>query len=147
MTDKLIDELLTANVITPCGEPTEWTSPAHFVEKSGGKKARLVTDYRTLNKIVRLSFIVHPIFSPPDLIRQIAPDSRWFAKLDAVHGYFQVPLDYESSLLTAFLLPRGKHHYNVAPMGLNASSDEFNRRSNEAVCGLEYLLKICWMTC
>lgn len=43
--DDLIKELISAEVIVPCTEPTRWTSPAHFVKKPGGKEARLVTDY------------------------------------------------------------------------------------------------------
>lgn len=140
MSDDLVKELKIAKVLSSCNVPTKWISPAHFVEKPGGKKVRMVTDYRQLNKAVQRP--VRPFSSPQDLIRQIRPDSRWFAKMDAVHGYFQVPLDSESSLLTAFLLPSGKYVYNVAPMGLNASSDEFNERSDRAVQHLEYLMKI-----
>lgn len=138
--DKLMKELVSASVIVPCIEPTKWTSPAHFVDKPGGEKARLVTDYRQLNKAIKRP--IHPFYSAHDLMKQVRPESRWFAKLDAVHGYIQVPLDYESSLLTAFLLPSGKWRYTVAPMGLNSNSDEFNIRTDAAVEGLEWLMKI-----
>ena len=77
-------------------------------------------------------------------MRRVLPSSQWFCKLDAIHGYFQVPLDESSSLLTAFLLPDGKRVYLVAPMGLNISSDEFNIRSDRAVAEFlgTWLLKI-----
>ena len=83
--DKLVEELLQAGVITRESEPTEWVAPAHFVPKPGNSgKVRLVTDYRVLNKIISLP--IHPFPSAQDLMRQIQPGSRWFAKIDAVHG-------------------------------------------------------------
>ena len=75
-------------------------------------------------------------------MHNIDAGSTWFAKLDAVWGYFQVPLDYESSLLTTFMLPQGRFRYLVAPMGLNASSDEWCRRSDEAIHGIPGTQKI-----
>ena len=70
-------------------------------------------------------------------MRRVQPEAKWFCKLDAIHGYFQVPLDEESQLLTALLLPNWKWIYVVAPMGMNISSDEYNIRSDRAVA--EYL--------
>ena len=119
-------ELLTSGIISKEDKPTTWTSRAHFVPKpgkteSGDVKLRLVTDYRELNKAVLRP--THPFPSAPDLMRRIHPSSKYFAKLDAVHGYFQIALDEASSKLTMFLLPCGCYIYNVAPMGLKSSSD------------------------
>eukprot|EP00095_Tigriopus_kingsejongensis_P000660 maker-scaffold311_size212931-snap-gene-1.16 protein:Tk00660 transcript:maker-scaffold311_size212931-snap-gene-1.16-mRNA-1 annotation:"hypothetical protein ETSY2_36450" len=80
--------------------------------------------------------------SATDLIKRVDPRSRWFCKIDAVHGYFQVPLDFQSAPLTCFLLCFGRFMYGGAPMGLNSSSDFFNRKSDMAVLGLLWLLKI-----
>ena len=57
------------------------------------------------------------------------------AKLDAIHGYFQLALENESSLLTMFLLPTGRYRYLRAPMGLSSSSDEWCRQSDWAIEG------------
>ena len=105
-------------------------------------KLRLVTDYRELNKAVLRP--AHPFPSAPDLMRRLKPESKYFCKLDAVHGYFQIPLDEPSSHLTTFLLPCGRYRYTCAPMGLKSSSDEFCRRPDEALTGLldDWLMKI-----
>ena len=144
---KLMKELLSAGVISVEDEPTKWTSRAHFVPKpgtteSGDIKLRLVTDYRELNRAVLRP--THPFPSAPDLMRRINPTSRFFAKLDAVHGYFQIALDEPSSKLTTFILPCGRYRYNVAPMGLKSSSDEFCFRTDQALGDLlnDWLLKI-----
>ncbi len=42
-------------------------------------------------------------------------------KLDALHGYYQIPLVPESQKLTTFLLAQGRFYYKVAPMSLNPS--------------------------
>lgn len=139
--DLLITELCKAGVLKPVSGPSEWCSMAHFVPKAGGKKVRLVTDYRVLNKCVIRP--THPFPAAAELVKRVQPTSRFFAKVDAVHGYFQIPLSEESSLLTTFLTPRGRFRYRGAPMGLNSSSDEFCQRTDEAVAGLEeFLLKI-----
>ena len=69
-------------------------------------------------------------------------DSKWFAKLDALHGYYQIPLALESQKLTAFLLPQGRFYYRVAPMGLNPSGDWWGLKSDEAIAGLSGMLKL-----
>ena len=57
-------------------------------------------------------------------------------------GYFQLALDEESSKLTTFLLPQEKFRYTKAPMGQNASSDEWCSRSDVVIEGLLWTRKI-----
>ena len=104
-------------IIIPCDEPTEWCSPAFFVPKGDGKRVCLVTDYTMLNCFVVRP--VHPFPSVADIIQSIPASAACFAKLDATHGYFQIPLDEEASKLTTFILPSGRYRYLRAPMGLS----------------------------
>ena len=62
--------------------------------------------------------------------------------MDAFHGYFQLALSEESSFLTTFLPQQGKFWYLRAPMGLNASSDEWCCHSARMVTGLPWAKKI-----
>lgn len=137
---KVLDMALRSGVIVKVEEPTEWISPAFFVQKPDPSKARLVTDYSALNRFVHRP--VHTFPSPLMAIRAIDPKAKLFAKLDAVSGYFQIPLDKASSLLTTFILPTGRYRYTRAPMGLSSSSDEFCRRTDEALVGLPGLVKV-----
>ena len=68
--------------------------------------------------------------------------AKYFCSLDMVKGYHQIELDDESSELTTFLLPYGRFKYRRAPMGLCSSSDEFCRRSDEAIKGMQGVQKI-----
>ena len=61
-------------------------------------------------------------------MQSIPEDAKFFAKLDAVHGYFQLALDEDSSFLNTFLIPLGRYRYLRVPMGhlpvlMNGDSD------------------------
>ena len=58
-----------------------------------------------------------------------------------IRGYFQVPLDEETSNLTVFITPWGKYKYLRAPMGLAPSSDWFNRFTSAPVTGINGMNK------
>jgi hypothetical protein len=139
---KLNSELEVAKMMVGETDTTTWCLPAHYVPKPNGK-VRLVIDYRQLNKAT--SWPVHPFSSVPDLMGQIDPEARFFAKLDAIHGYFQVPLDEESSKLCTFMLPDGKYRPLVAPMGWKVSGDVFSLQTDQAYQALirkKWLAKI-----
>ena len=136
---RIVSKLMETDAIEKIHHQTEWISPAFFVEKDDGE-LRLVTDFQELNKYLERP--VHPFPSSQDIIQDILPDSRFFAKLDAVQGYFQVPLDEESADLTTFLLPDGKYRYKVAPMGIKPSSDVFCSKTDPAIEGLPWAAKI-----
>ena len=84
--NKLIEEV-------PVNEPSEWCSRGFFVPKPDGG-ARLVVDLSYLNSFIERP--VHPFVAGTDLIKNLDPNSRVFCKLDAVLGYYQIPLDEDS---------------------------------------------------
>ena len=129
-----------SGIITPCDEPTDWCSPAFFVPKDDGKRVQLVTYYTKLNHYVVCP--VHPFPSVSDILQSIPASAACFAKLDATHGYFQIPLDEEASKLTTFILPSGRYRYLRAPMGLSSSLDEWCRHSNRVIEGFPWCRKI-----
>ena len=100
-----IMHLLRAGVIKKVTEPTDWTSPALFVTKGSGA-LRLVTDFRGLNRYLERP--THPFLTTEVLSKMVRADSRYFAKVDLVSAYHQVPLAEESQLLTMFLISAGK---------------------------------------
>ena len=71
-------------------------------------------------------------------MQSIPEDAKYFAKLDAVYGYFQLALDEESCYLTTFLIPSGRYRYLRAPMGLSSSSDEWCRYSDFVIEGCKF---------
>ena len=138
--ERCIRDLLDKAVIEKVDYPTGWCSPAFFVPKANNIDVRLVTDFTHINK--RIVRPVHPFASRADIMQAIPPDAFIFAKLDAVHGYFQLALDNESADHTTFLLPSGRFRYKRAPMGLSASSDEWCQKYDYVVNGLPFCKKI-----
>ena len=140
-------QILTVDAITVrrhsdqirCDTPSAWCLPGFFVVKGDGKLVRLF-DYTKLNSFVDRP--VHPFPSVIDILQSIPSTAQIFAKFDVVNGYFQISLDQQSSELTTFILPSGRYRYLRIPQGLNASSDEWCRRSDVIVEGLPWARKI-----
>ncbi len=129
-------------ILQKMDELTDWISPAFFVRDPAHRKKgklRLVSDFSELNKYIQRP--VHPFPSSKDIINQISSDSKVFIKLDELKGYFQIPMEENSSYLTTILLPTGKYRYKRAPMFLSSSTDKWNRHSDAAVAGLEGVVK------
>jgi len=71
-----------------------------------------------------------------------ANDAQFFTTFDAWKGYHQIELDEESKLLTTFITPFGRFHYNRAPFGINSISEHYNRCMTEELHGLFNTKKI-----
>ena len=138
--DKTVDDLVPSKVILPEDDPQDWCALGFFVPKPDGVKVRMVTDYSKVKKFVKRPVQPFPLVA--DTVRSIPTGMRFFAKMDAIHGYFKLALDKESSKLTNFLLPLGRYRYLPAPMGLISSSDEWCRHSDRAIHGLPFTKKI-----
>ena len=116
--------------------PEPWCAPAFFVPKGDGVSVSMVTKFTHINRFVIRP--VHPFPSVQDIVQCIQAGTAFLAKMDAIHGYFQLALDEESSRLTTFLLPSGRYRYLRTPMGLISSSDEWCRHSDTVLEGLPY---------
>ena len=136
-TQKLIKDGIIKKIDESEG-PSEWVSAGFFVPKKNG--VRLVTDFVQVNKTIRRP--VQPFPSTQEILRALPSKAKVFIVVDAVQGYHQIPLDEESSKLTTFLLPWGRHRYLRAPMGLAPSSDEWLVRSDQAIHGIPNTMKL-----
>ncbi len=56
--------------------------------------------------------------------------AKIFSKLDANHGYWQIPLDEESRALTTFNKPFGRYCYK--PFGIKSAQEVFQKRMSQA---------------
>ena len=138
--EKVVSDLVKAKRIVPVTEPTDWVNPAHFVAKPNGS-VRLTVDLSYLNQYVDRPIHVFP--STKEIINALRPEYKIFAKLDAIHGYFQIPLDEPSSFMTTFLLPTGRYRSLYAPQGLSASSDEFCRSTDRYLGNIDNVFQAC----
>ncbi len=137
----LIDDLQQRGVIAPVHESTDWLHPATFVpKKPGSDKLRLCVDLRKINVFVKRP--QHPVRTPCDCVSSVPPTAKFFATFDVKMGYFQVPLDKESQLLTTFCTPWGRFKHLRATMGLTSAGDKYNRRTDAALSDITRCEKI-----
>ena len=83
-------------------------------------------------------YIVRPVCNARKLDEAIAllKDAAHFAVFDSTKGFFHVPLDEASKLLTAMLTPVGTYIYNVLAIGLSNATDIFESCIHQILKGL-----------
>ena len=63
--------------------------------------------------------------------------ARIFSKLDANHGYWQIPLDDESQQLTTFNSPFGRYCFKRMPFHIKSALEIFQKRMTQNFGDLE----------
>ena len=81
---------------------------------------------------VDLKPLVHPLPKVDETLAQLS-GARYFTKLDANSGFWQIPLAQESRLLTTFITPFGRYCF---PFGISSAPEHFQRRMAEILNGL-----------
>ena len=109
-----IDSMPRQGVISPVTLPTEWSSGIVPVPKPNGR-VRIYVDLTPLNKAVQRE--THPKGSVDESLAMLG-ESRIFTKLDANSGFWQIPLDDDSKLLTTFITP---FCFNRLPFGISSA--------------------------
>ncbi|GFO43320.1 Pol polyprotein, partial [Plakobranchus ocellatus] len=85
---------------------------------------------------------VHPLSSVDEDLARLS-GSKIFTKLDARSGFWQMPLDQQSRLLTTFLTPYGRFCMNRLPFGISSAPEIFQRRMSEILRDIDGV--ICHM--
>ena len=102
---------LNKNTVTP------WLNSFVNVGKKDDKKSlRVCLDPTGLNP-----YIIRPVLNlyTLDEISHMLKDAKVLTLVDANKGFFQIPLDEQSKLLTAMGTPYGVYIFNVLAMGLS----------------------------
>lgn len=127
-----LKRMVKMGIIEPITEPTEWCAPMVPVTKKDGR-VRICVDLKRLNEAVQRERLVLPTLDDvsPDLV-----GSSVFSTLDASSGFWQVPLDSESSKLTTFITPWGRFCFKRVPFGITSAPEIFQRKMTELLHGL-----------
>lgn len=124
----------------PMGEAPEWIHPMVVVPKKSSDEPRITIDFSALNRYVKRPG--YPTKVPRELVAEIPQGMGVFTTLDSRHGYWQVPLSDKSKPLTTFTTPWGLKRFCRNVMGLISAGDEHNRRGDEALVGLDNVIKV-----
>lgn len=128
-----IQRMISLNVIAPIDAPTSWCSPMHCVYKKDGG-VRICVDYTNLNKFVKREW--HPIPGVDDTLARLT-GAKYFSKLDANSGFWQIPIAKETQHLTTFMTPFGRYVFLRLPFGITSASEVFQKRMQNILQGLE----------
>ena len=106
-----IDRMLKSGVISPVDSPTDGCAPMVVTPKPNGK-VRVCVDLTKLNEYVQREN--HPLPSMDVTLGKLA-GAKYFTKLDANSGFWQIKLTEGSKPLTTFITPWGRYCFNVLP--------------------------------
>ena len=126
-----LNELEESGVMSKVSEPTPWISSMVAVRKPN--KLRICLDPTHLNKAINRNH--YPIPTIDDVMPRLAK-AKIFSVADAKDGYLQVELDEPSSKLTTFWTPFGRYRWLRMPFGICSAPEEFQRRLDECLEGL-----------
>ncbi|KRH93149.1 pol polyprotein, partial [Pseudoloma neurophilia] len=109
---KEISELEEKGIIVE--SQSHYGAPSFTKIKSDGT-ARLLVDYRLLNKITKEIQSYFP--SIDDAFHKMV-NATLFSKIDLRKGFYQIEIDSSSQEYTGFTTPMGKFHFTRTPFGL-----------------------------
>ena len=130
---KELDRMVDLDVIEKVNGHTPWVS--NMVVKVQGDKVRICIDPSNLNKAIKREH--YPLNTLEEVAARM-PNAKKFTVLDASKGFWQVPLDEESSYLCTMATPWGRYRFKRMPFGLISSSEVFQKLMREMIDDIEY---------
>ena len=127
-----VQSLLDAGQIECSTSP--WASPILLVPKKDGGW-RMCVDYRKVNAVTKK--VSYPIPRTEDTFDYLL-QARWFSKVDAASGFWQVPMETSSKEKTAMITPDGLFQWKVMPFGLCNAPATFQRLMDVVLSGLKW---------
>lgn len=121
-------------VISRVEGPTDWCCGMVVAPKKDKETVRICVDMTPLNgSVCRERYILPSV----DQTLGMLTGAQYFSKLDANMGFWQIPLSKESALLTTFITPFGRYHFNRLPFGISSAPEHFqNMMVTEVTAGL-----------
>ena len=116
--------MVDLDIIEPIDEPTDWVNGPVIVEKPNGK-LRICLDLRPLNQAIRREHL--HLSTAEELFSQMS-GAKYFSKLGASSGYWQIKVDRESSKLLTFGTSIGRFRFKRLPYGMHSASEVFQRK-------------------
>ena len=129
-----LEDIVKQGVIRKVDSPTDWVNSIVIVEKPNTGKLRICLDPKHLNQAIKREHFQLPTVEE---IASRLSGASVFSKLDATHGYWQIPLDEPSQLLTTFSTPFGRYCFTRMPFGIKSAQEVFQKRISQHFDDLE----------
>ena len=128
-----LDRMVSLGVIEKVDQPTDWVNSIVLIEKHNGD-LRICLDPKDLNRAIKREFARMPT---TEEIMSTMSDAKFFLKMDASAGYWQIKLEEDSANLLAFNTPVGRYCFMRMPFGVHSASEVFSKRISEIIEGLD----------
>lgn len=132
VTKSEIERMLKSAVISPVDNPTEWCAPMVATPRPDSK-VRVCVDLTKLSEYVHREN--HPL-PPVDITLSKLAGARYFTKLDANSGFWQIRLSESSRHFTTFITHWGRFCFNALPYGISSGSEKFQKCMSRILEGL-----------
>ena len=120
-------------IIEKVSEPTEWVNNVVLVEKKSGT-IRVCLDPKDLNSAIRRQHYQLP--TTEEIFARMS-GAKYFSKLDASSGFWQIKVDEDSSKLLVFSTPFGRYKFLRLPFGIVSAPEIFHAAVAEIIEGLD----------
>ena len=132
-TEQELQRMERNEVISRVDEPIKWCAPMVVTSKSNDK-VRVCVDLTQLNRYVQREN--HPLPTTDTTFSKLA-GAKFFSRLDANSGFWQIKLSERSRPLTTFITPWGRYCFNVLPFGISSGSEKFQKCMSQILEGLD----------
>ena len=137
-----LKEMEEDGIIVREEEHTPWVSSMLVIDKRKGKdrnlppsknSVRICIDPRDLNKALKRPH--YPMVTVEEVANRLSGATS-FTTLDACSGYWQLPVDEESSKLLTFNTPWGRYRFTRLPFGINSAPEIYQREMDRLFSGV-----------
>ena len=128
-----LDRLEKSGDITKVDQPTDWVNNLVIAGKKDGS-LRLCLDPRDLNKVIKCE---HYKIPTADEVTSKLAGKKVFSILGEKDGFWQIPLDQESSFLCTFNSPFGRYRFLMCPFGISSAPEVFQKRNDQLFGDIE----------
>ncbi|CAB4018481.1 Hypothetical predicted protein [Paramuricea clavata] len=130
---KELDRMESMGIIEKVEKSTDWVNALVLVEKPNGK-LRVCLDPRPLNQAIKRQHYRLP--TTEEIISQMS-GARFFSKLDASNGYWQIAVDDFTSDLLTFGTAFGRYKFKRMPYGIHSASEIFQLEISKIIAGCD----------
>ena len=130
--DRQVEEMIAHGIVQPSTSP--WSSPIVLVKKQNGT-FRFCVDYRAVNRVTMKD--AYPLPRIDETLESLG-GACYFSTMDLASGYWQVGVEDNDRVKTAFTTSRGHFEFTVMPFGLSNAPATFQRRMEYVLAGLQW---------
>ena len=123
---KKLEGMVKQDIIAPVEGQSDWVNSLVTRVKPNGR-LRVCLDPKDLNKAIKREH--HPIPTLDDLTLRLH-GCTLFSKLDVLHGYWNIKLDEESTLLTTFNTHKVRYKFLRKLFRLKMFQDIFQKKTD-----------------